>query len=568
MITKIRIKNFRQIKDQTIDLGQSVVIIGPNNGGKSTLLQAISLFAIAIRAWGAERVNKRSKAQKRTGVAINLEELLNISVSDFKELWTDLIVREGITNEEGKPTAKNIRIEIIAEGFTSGEHWNTGFEFDYGRDSLIYARLTQDGNSNQYEFPEILFHEKIGFLPSVAGLKPTEDKLEIGSILRYIGSGNTSDVLRNVCYLLYDKEDKTNWHQFASEIEGLFRVQLNPPKYIPATGLLKMSYNEGGKKNVDLSSLGSGTKQAILLFAYLLAFPNTVNLLDEPDAHLEVIRQSNIYDKISDIAKKNNSQLIVASHSESVMNRAFGKDLVISGMFGEFEQVNQEKYVKSVLREIGYEEFLIARQRPYILYFEGTTDLDFIKAFCKKLGLLDVLQFIEENVFPYPVGNDVNKVRSHFDSLRNFIPNLKGYAIFDNLRRNIENNQPGIIIKQWVRNEIENYLPLPQSLYEFGSALNLGAIWKQRFREITDGNIPPIALNDPTNSFWINTKISDDFLTPLFENFFNEAGMPRGIMDKSKFYQLVEFSNPNMIDNEMIETINEFYSYFKNEVNQ
>lgn len=565
MITKIRIKNFRQIKDQTIDLGQSVVIIGPNNGGKSTLLQAISLFAIAIRAWGAERVNKKSKAQKRTGVAINLEELLNIPVSDFKELWTDLIVREGVTNEEGKPTAKNIRIEIIAEGYTQNEKWITGFEFDYGRDSLIYTRLTQDQDNNLYEFPEILLYEKIGFLPSVAGLKPTEDKLEIGSILRYIGSGNTSDVLRNVCYLLYDKEDKTHWNQFTAEIEGLFRVQLNPPKYTPATGLLKMSYNEGQKKNVDLSSLGSGTKQAILLFAYLLAFPNTVNLLDEPDAHLEVIRQSNIYDKISDLAKRNNSQLIVASHSESVMNRAFGKDLVLSGMFGAFEQVNQEKYVKSVLRDIGYEEFLIARQRPFILYFEGTTDFDFLKAFCKKLGYLDILQFIEEYVFPYPVGNDVSRVRSHFDALRHFIPNLKGYAIFDNLRREIANNQPGLFIKQWVRNEIENYLPLPQTLYNFGASLHAGVIWQQRFREIVDGNIPPIALHDPSNSFWIRSKISDDFLSPLFEQFLDEAGIPRGFMDKSKFYQLVEYVNPELIENELIETITGFYKHYTGE---
>jgi ABC-type Mn2+/Zn2+ transport system ATPase subunit len=568
MITKIRIRNFRQIKDQTIDLGQSVVIIGPNNGGKSTLLQAISLFAIAIRAWGAERVNRKSKAQKRTGVAINLEELLNISVSDFKELWTDLMVREGVVNVEGKPTARNIRIEIVAEGYTNNQEWKTGFEFDYGRDSLIYARLTQDNEGNLYEFPEILLFEKIGFLPSVAGLKPTEDKLEIGSILRYIGSGNTSDVLRNVCYHLYDKEDKTNWRKFVQEIAGLFRVELNPPKYIPATGLLKMSYNEGQKRNVDLSSLGSGTKQAILLFAYLLAFPNTVNLLDEPDAHLEVIRQSNIYDKISDLAKKSNSQLIVASHSESVMNRAFGKDLVISGIFGEFEQVNQEKYVRSVLRDIGYEEFLIARQRPYILYFEGTTDLDFIKAFCKRLGFIEIYQFIEENIFPYPVGNDVIRVRSHFDSLRNFIPNLKGYAIFDNLRKNIDNNQPGLFIKQWDRNEIENYLPFPQTLYDFGTSLNIGAIWKQRFRDIIDGSIPPIALTDPSNSFWSTTKISDDFLTPLFEKFWEEAGMPRGIMDKSKFYQLVEYVKPELINKELVETIKGFYKYFLNEVNQ
>ena len=349
MITKIRIKNFRQIKDETIELGQAVVVIGPNNGGKSTLLQAISLFALAIRAWGAGRVNKKSKAQKRTGVAINLEELLNVAVTDFRELWTDLNIRETTTNVLGKPTVKNIRIAIIAEGFTHNEAWQTGFEFDYGRDSLIYARLTLDDEGNLYDFPEVLLDEKIGFLPSVAGLKPTEDKLEIGSILRYIGNGNTSDVLRNVCYLLYDKDDTSGWDQFVQEIKDLFQVTLNPPKYIPATGLLKMSYNEGNKKNLDLSSLGSGTKQAIMLFAYLRVFPNTVNLLDEPDAHLEVIRQSNIYDKISDFAKKSNSQLIVASHSESVMNRAFGKDLVISSVFGKFSQVNHKQYFESVL---------------------------------------------------------------------------------------------------------------------------------------------------------------------------------------------------------------------------
>ncbi|MCE2823338.1 MAG: AAA family ATPase [Saprospiraceae bacterium] len=526
MITKIRIRNFRQIKDQTIDLGQAVVIIGPNNGGKSSLLQAISLFAVATRAWGTERINKKSKASKRTGVAINLEEVLNIPVSDFKELWTDLIVREGSASEEGKPIVKNVRIEIIAEGYTDKQPWKTGFEFDYGRDSLIYARLTRDEEGNLYEFPEVLLNEKIGFLPSVAGLKPTEDKLEVGSILRYIGSGNTSDVLRNICYLLYARDEKTSWKQFTAEIEGLFN----------------------------------------LLFAYLLAFPNTVNMLDEPDAHLEVIRQSNIYDKISDLAKKNNSQLIVASHSESVMSRAFGKDLVISGIFGAFEQVNQEKYVKSVLRDIGYEEFLIAKQRPFMLYFEGTTDLDFIKAFCKKLGFSDIHQFIEENVFPYPVGNDVNRVRNHFDALRKFIPDLKGYAIFDNLKRNIENNQPGLMIKQWRRNEIENYLPLPETLYNYADALYAGTFWQKRLRELVDGRIPPVALGNLSDSFWITTKISDDFLTPLFENFLDEAGIPRGIMDKSKFYQLVDYVNPDLIESELTDVIRGFYNYFAGEV--
>ncbi len=554
MISKIRIINFRQIIDQTIELTQSVVVAGPNNGGKTTLLQAISLFSLAIRAWGEQRIDKKSKASKRTGVAINLEDMTNIPVSEFKELWTNLIVREGVVNPKGKHTTKNIRIKIHAEGYTDNKFWQIGFEFDYGRDTLIYARLTSDENGNLYDFPEILLNEKIGYLPSIAGLKPVEDKLEIGSILRNIGYGNTSDVLRNICFLLFEKSDKSAWNEFREIIEQLFKIELNPPRFIPLTGLLKMSYNEGSKKNIDLSSLGSGCKQAILLFAYILAFPNTVNLLDEPDAHLEVIRQSNIYDRISDLAKKNNSQLIIASHSESVLKRAFGKDLVLSGVFGQFEKVNHISYITSVLRDIGYEEFLIAKQRPNIFYFEGTTDFDFMKAFCNKLNKKNVSEFLENFVYPYPVGNNVNKVKNHFASLKNFIPELKAFALFDNLNKDMENNQEGLLITQWSRNEFENYIPLPQTLEAYADSETIG-LFRDSFMAAVYDATPPAALRDPKDNFWITTKISDNYLTPLFEKFFDSIDISRNIMDKSKFYQLVEYCDTAVIDDEIIAKI-------------
>lgn len=558
MITKITIKNFRQIEYQTIDLAQSVVIVGPNNGGKSTLLQAISLFALAIKAWNTHRASKKSKGQTKSSAAINLHDLLNIPVSDIRELWRNLTVKEGATNEAGKPISKNIRITIIAEGYTNNQTWETGFEFGYANNALIYARLTQNDQGLSYNFPPVLSDENIGYLPSVAGLKPTEDKLEIGSILRHIGNGNTSNVLRNVCYLLYDKNDKSDWQRLVKAIDSLFKVELNAPQYIPATGLLEMTYKEGAKKSMDLSSLGSGAKQAILLFAYLFAFPNTVNLLDEPDAHLEVIRQSNIYDKISDLAKERNSQLIIASHSESVMNRAFGKDQVISCMFGQFEQVNQDKAIKSVLRDIGYQEFLIAKQHPYILYFEGTTDLDFIKAFCKKLNLPDINQFIENNVCPYPIGNHVERAKQHFSALKKFIPNLRGYAIFDNLSKNTTQNIPsGLRIKQWERKEIENYIPIPQTLSAYGQILDPSRAG--RLEQILADRTPPAALRDLGDAYWKSTKISDDLLTPVFRAFFQELKMPIGTMDKSKFYQLVAYIDTSLLDPELLNTINELY---------
>ena len=38
MLTHIRIRNFKRFGDVEFDLGQAVVLIGPNNSGKTTAL--------------------------------------------------------------------------------------------------------------------------------------------------------------------------------------------------------------------------------------------------------------------------------------------------------------------------------------------------------------------------------------------------------------------------------------------------------------------------------------------------------------------------------------------------
>jgi ABC-type cobalamin/Fe3+-siderophores transport system ATPase subunit len=39
-------------------------------------------------------------------------------------------------------------------------------------------------------------------------------------------------------------------------------------------------------------------------------------LLDEPDTHLEILRQRDIYNLITEVAASTGSQIIAASHSE------------------------------------------------------------------------------------------------------------------------------------------------------------------------------------------------------------------------------------------------------------
>ena len=90
-----------------------------------------------------------------------------------------------------------------------------------------------------------------------------------------------------------------------------------------------MTYGERGVK-LDLSSAGRGLQQTLLLLAYMYANPGAVLLLDEPDAHLEILRQRQIYRLLIDVASESNSQIIAASHSEVLLNEAAGRDVVIA----------------------------------------------------------------------------------------------------------------------------------------------------------------------------------------------------------------------------------------------
>ena len=51
MLTRIRIRNFKRFEDSEIELGKAVLLIGPNNSGKTTALQALSLWDIGLRRW-------------------------------------------------------------------------------------------------------------------------------------------------------------------------------------------------------------------------------------------------------------------------------------------------------------------------------------------------------------------------------------------------------------------------------------------------------------------------------------------------------------------------------------
>ena len=536
-----------------IDLSESVVFAGPNNSGKTSVLQAIALWELGMRKWAEGRL--KSSAKKRVGVVINRRDIVSIPIPSALQLWNDLRVRQS-TKENGKRGTKNILIEILVEGFTNGKNWKLGFEFDYANSESIYCRIMKNVEDNlPMDFPEEALNERIGFLLPMSGLAAEEYKLEVGSIRVKIGEGRTAEILRNLCLTIW-QENKDNWDRLAALIKRSFQVEINPPLYDIATGRITMSYSEQNKKEMDLSDAGTGFLQTLLLFAFIYANPNTILLLDEPDAHLEILRQKEIYNALLDLIVDSNSQLIIATHSEAILSEAADRSMIIA-FLGKPHVVNDRSQLVKSLTTIGFDQYLLAEQKGWILYLEGSTDLSMLRAFVKVLNH-PVLEYFETPFAKY-VSNNPGDARAHFYALKEAFPELKGIAIYDNLNKNLQSND--LIEDMWKRREIENYLPIPEVIERYVQDQTLPLFEKKRIdfmQELIYDYIPRAALRDKTESWWSQVKMSDEVLDKIFRKYFQTLKMPI-LMDKRNYYELALLAKPDELDEEIKEKLDRIY---------
>ncbi|MBN2745347.1 MAG: AAA family ATPase, partial [Bacteroidales bacterium] len=337
MITKITINNFKKIEKVSFEINSPLVLIGPNNSGKTSILQAITLWEAALKKWATLKSQKGVKnGGKRTGISINRKDLISLPVPSAKLLWHNLNTHS-VKKIDGKTSTDYVFLDIMVEGIENGEKWIGAFEFYYANEESFYCRPMRKENETdaRHEISPNAFKTRVAYLQPMSGLAASEDRLTPGSIDRKIGEGKTADVIRNISYQLLhperiidslsENEIKDRWSEIVQIIKDKYGITIQEPKFYPENGLLDMTYIENGIE-YDLSNAGRGFQQTLLLLCFLYSNPGRIILMDEPDAHLEVLRQKEIYNLVSEITRKLGSQLIIASHSEIVLREAASKD--------------------------------------------------------------------------------------------------------------------------------------------------------------------------------------------------------------------------------------------------
>ncbi|NQT83767.1 AAA family ATPase [bacterium] len=556
MITSVTVRNFKFLKEATIPLGERIVLAGPNNSGKTTAIQALTMWQLALNRWREKRGdNPKSKAKMRTGVPITRRELTVAPTREMRLLWNDCNVMSAGN--------RKLLVEILVEGVTRGNDWKFGMELEYQGPEMLYCRPMRVApkSDERMSIPEEVRDLTIVHLPPLAGLRREEEKLEEGSLNVRIGEGRAGDVIRNLLYNVAETGKPEDWGELKKRVADFFQVELLRPQFIPSTAEIVVQYRNGlprpdGRNphpKLDLANGGSGFHQVTLLLAFLYARSGSVLLLDEPDAHLEIIRQRDIYRLLTDLAAERDAQLIVATHSEVILDETPHDHIV--AFLGSTPHMlissQQKSQVRKSLSEIHSKDYLLAEQCGCVLYVEDYTDVDILREWAQVLGHRAV-RFLSSPFAVY-VGNVPAKAREHFFGLREAYPSLKGLLLID--RTNIGLHEKSDLVElMWDRQEIENYLIVPSAIQRFCEAelrktrgLPEDSTGPDMFVDQELKEVPRLlkkyilrdVFTDPLKDipFLRGTKMSEVVLDPFFRNFYGLI-KEYNLMPKSKFYRL------------------------------
>ena len=461
MIQKVRLKNFKRIEDETFNLTDFDLLVGANNSGKSTLLQALAIWQYCIEQF------RRAKRSGSNGVQIVLPNFTALPLPEFLLLWKDKTERR-YTKIDGTKKQKPEYILVEIEIF-----WRTEDNIDrslsvqlrYQSPQSVYA-IPATGWADFRALEKSVDFPRIVYVPPFSGLEPSEIWYDDANVRKNVGKAQPGSVLRNLLFRVIDKsgapvKDNSDWKEIVDKINEWFGVKLNPPQYEKGESIdIELSYRPNGK-DYDIISGGSGFHQILTLMAFLYGYPGiTTILFDEPDAHLHV----NLQRKILNYFKQQKKiQFLIATHAEEFI-KGTEVNSIISMLSGQLKRVQSTETVIKAMSEVDNRVIIRTEQSPYILYLEGEDDERLLLAWAANLGKTEVF-----NKFCVYILGGVTKIDmkrradAHFDALKQINPKVHRVMLFD-----YDNDETAFnpaldnpVLKEWKRKNIENYLLVP-----------------------------------------------------------------------------------------------------------
>lgn len=512
MIKKIRIRGFKKFAEQEFEIPRHLVVVGPNNSGKTSLLQAVGAWTEIALRWSRQNPDLvRESDGNYAATNITVDSFGAVPLADFDHLWAN--------KKTGEPLVV----------WLDTDRWEIGFECLHKAMELIAVRPARDVKESALDALKDELDDshqppkrswRPVYIPPVSGVEVKESRFaEEATVRSYLAGVDAGKVLRN---LLWRVQENGKWDELNKVVEDFFGYDLLP---LSGGAFILAQYRHAPEEPAyDLSSAASGFLQALLIYAAILGQQSSVYLIDEPDAHLHISLQNMLFRDLTRRAQQDKFQVIVATHSERLIREAEVSSLRLLDAHGHLQEVPNTHRVLSSL-ELDQVEIVEALRERRLLYLEGPTDIQLLRSWA---GILEhrCLPFFERTT-PVETAQREKKhfAMAHFYAMQTLIPQVQGVQLLDGDKSKPEDTASGrkplLETLFWERKEIQSYLLHPDSVTRYLQSRTSGDN-VAKARQYMKDNLPPKFLEAPGGEL----PFSGNFVVKeFFSKLFQEAGL-------------------------------------------
>ncbi|WP_454849724.1 ATP-dependent nuclease [Rhizobium binxianense] len=457
MFKKVELWNFRKYERFSITCRERNILVGPNNAGKSSILDALRLFA-DVQRFASRRI-PFLKSYADIGVCATYDatnSIFSVTIENICRNYSSEYAEIIVTNENGSKLHININPEKFPEVFIETEN-----------------KIQKNKNFFSKCFPE-----RVIVVPTLSqfeeGEKPNDPEYVRSVEYTRLAARNFRNIWRN--------KNEQEFAEFRELVSLHWQdIDIQPPElngsYPPQ---LQMYYQEKGRHR-EIYWSGFGFQAWLqMMTQFLRGEENDVLVLDEPDVYLHADLQRRLFH----ISKKRFEQIFIATHSAEIMNEANAADVILikPGLLSG-SRITSEAGYRSAHALLGSSEnadFARLVRAKRIIAFEGN-DRTLFKRFENKIrkgGVLSDPDTLSIKIGGYEHWRRVDNLAWMFKEL--FGMEAKIVAIFDRDYRSDEEisdfeqklSGSGVLCRVLRRKEIENYLieiePLCRAIREAG----------------------------------------------------------------------------------------------------
>lgn len=332
MIGSLSIRNFKNLSGLTIpELSRINLISGKNNVGKSSLLEALSLYISDAQLMSV--MNGRGESLK-TSMRESAANILKRNYDALASLFTD---RDNRVSEENVITISD------GSSFVSIRFVNYIIE-TYESDGSIYRRETVIADTSQYQNDETFLALEITRSDNSIVRLPLNRSFDRIRMLFDTNRHNFDNLITvnsnydNTEFIstLWDAITLTDKEDYVIDALKIIEPGVESLAFLEDTSALSRRQRypvvkvNGIKGRVPLRSMGDGINHILAIALALVNCENGCVMIDEIDNGLHYTVQKQLWSIIFDLSKKLNVQLFATTHSSDCIS-SFSKILASNG---------------------------------------------------------------------------------------------------------------------------------------------------------------------------------------------------------------------------------------------